>query len=95
MDGRTRPVTPLCRTAKWPQPRKQSLPCAPGVACSAARGRALPRSVPPDARAPPCSMTDEEFGEIIQCQGDQRDPILKFFIDKKICKKSNVKVHGF
>ena len=55
----------------------------------------MPRSVPPDARAPPCSMTDEEFGEIIQCQGDQRDPILKFFIDKKICKKSNVKVHGF
>ena len=38
---------------------------------------------------------DEQFGEVIQVQGDQRMKIAEFFVDQKIAKKSNIKVHGF
>ena len=39
--------------------------------------------------------TDEQFGEVIQVQGDQRMKIAEFFVEQKISKKSNIKVHGF
>ena len=39
--------------------------------------------------------SDEQFGEVIQVQGDQRMAVAEFFVAQKICKKSNIKVHGF
>jgi|EP01049_Picozoa_sp_SAG25_P014651 translation initiation factor 1 len=39
--------------------------------------------------------TDEQFGEVIQVQGDQRMAIAEFFVSQKFAKKSNIKVHGF
>ena len=38
---------------------------------------------------------DEQFGEVIQVQGDQRMKIAEFFVSQKIAKKANIKVHGF
>jgi translation initiation factor SUI1 len=38
---------------------------------------------------------DEQFGKVIQVQGDQRMAIAEFFVAQKICKKNNIKVHGF
>ncbi|KAJ2042066.1 Eukaryotic translation initiation factor eIF-1, partial [Coemansia sp. S2] len=40
-------------------------------------------------------VNDEEHGEIIQLQGDQRTMASTFLIEQKIAKKPNVKVHGF
>ena len=39
--------------------------------------------------------TDEQFGEVIQVQGDWRMAIAEFFVSQKFAKKSNIKVHGF
>ncbi|KAJ2064892.1 Eukaryotic translation initiation factor eIF-1 [Coemansia sp. S146] len=40
-------------------------------------------------------VVDEEHGEIVQLQGDQRAMASTFLIEQKISKKQNVKVHGF
>jgi len=39
--------------------------------------------------------TDDEYGEIIQFQGDQRNKIQDFIIDTLGVDKAKVKVHGF
>ncbi|KAI9298446.1 eukaryotic translation initiation factor SUI1 [Neoconidiobolus thromboides FSU 785] len=39
--------------------------------------------------------TDEELGEVIQLQGDQRVKISEFLISEKIADKASIKVHGF
>ncbi|KAJ2875226.1 Eukaryotic translation initiation factor eIF-1 [Coemansia aciculifera] len=40
-------------------------------------------------------VDDEEHGEVVQLQGDQRAMASTFLIEQKISKKQNVKVHGF
>ncbi|KAJ2459060.1 Eukaryotic translation initiation factor eIF-1 [Coemansia sp. RSA 2424] len=40
-------------------------------------------------------VEDEEHGQIIQLQGDQRTVASTFLIEQKISKKQNVKIHGF
>ncbi|KAJ2490392.1 Eukaryotic translation initiation factor eIF-1 [Coemansia sp. RSA 2050] len=40
-------------------------------------------------------VDDEEHGEIVQLQGDQRSMASTFLIEQKISKKTSVKVHGF
>ncbi|KAI9316971.1 translation initiation factor SUI1 [Dichotomocladium elegans] len=37
----------------------------------------------------------EEFGQVIQLTGDQRQKIAEFLVKEEIAKKSEVKVHGF
>ncbi|KAJ1649557.1 Eukaryotic translation initiation factor eIF-1 [Dispira simplex] len=39
--------------------------------------------------------TDEELGEVIQLQGDQRRSVAEFLADEEITKKENIKIHGF
>jgi len=40
-------------------------------------------------------VEDEQYGEVIQLTGDQRNNIQQFLIDVKICKKEQLTVHGF
>ncbi|KAI8973715.1 translation initiation factor SUI1 [Mycotypha africana] len=40
-------------------------------------------------------VEDEEHGEIIQMQGDQRQKMAEFLVSEGIAKKSDIKVHGF
>ena len=40
-------------------------------------------------------IEDEEFGQVIQLQGDQRSNAATFLTKKGICAKDAVKVHGF
>jgi translation initiation factor 1 len=40
-------------------------------------------------------LTDEEMGEVIQLQGDQRKNVVDFFVKYKVCDKEVLKVHGF
>merc|ERR1711976_708063 len=40
-------------------------------------------------------VDDEELGQIIQLQGDQRKNVFTFLVDNKIAKKDKIKVHGF
>lgn len=40
-------------------------------------------------------VEDEEHGEIIQMQGDQRMKMAEFLISEGIAKKAEIKVHGF
>ena len=41
-------------------------------------------------------LKDEETGtEVLQFQGDQRDPVKAFLLKEEICEKDNIKVHGF
>ena len=37
----------------------------------------------------------EEWGSIIQLQGDHRRDIMKFLIEEGICTKEQIKVHGY
>jgi translation initiation factor 1 len=39
-------------------------------------------------------LNDEEHGEIIQMQGDQRKSIAAFLISEKLATKNNVVLHG-
>ena len=39
-------------------------------------------------------VENEELGDIIQLQGDQRKVVAQFLIDEKIAKKDVIKVHG-
>ena len=40
-------------------------------------------------------VDDEEHGEIIQLQGDQRLKMDEFLVNEGIAKKSAIKIHGF
>lgn len=40
-------------------------------------------------------VDDEEHGEIIQLQGDQRLKMAEFLVNEGIAKKSAIKIHGF
>lgn len=40
-------------------------------------------------------MTDEDLGEVIQLQGDQRLKVKQFLISEGICAGDKIKVHGF
>lgn len=41
-------------------------------------------------------LKDEDTGtEVLQFQGDQRDPVKAFLLKEEICEKDNIKVHGF
>jgi len=42
-----------------------------------------------------CVIDNDEYGEVIQLQGDQRNNASEFLIDVGICKKSQIKIHGF
>ncbi|KAJ1981303.1 Eukaryotic translation initiation factor eIF-1 [Dimargaris xerosporica] len=38
---------------------------------------------------------DEELGDVIQLQGDQRKASATFLVQQEICKKDQIKIHGF
>ncbi|PVU91412.1 hypothetical protein BB559_001396 [Furculomyces boomerangus] len=40
-------------------------------------------------------VEDEELGEVIQLQGDQRLKIRNFLVENSIVKKDMIKIHGF
>lgn len=40
-------------------------------------------------------VEDEEMGEVIQLQGDQRLKVLQFLTDEEIAAKNKIKIHGF
>merc|ERR1712168_1506757 len=40
-------------------------------------------------------VEDEQYGEVIQLSGDQRNNVQQFLVDTSICKKDNIVVHGF
>mmetsp|Transcript_1623 Transcript_1623/g.2688 ORF Transcript_1623/g.2688 Transcript_1623/m.2688 type:complete len:114 (-) Transcript_1623:160-501(-) len=40
-------------------------------------------------------IEDDEFGKVIQLQGDQRNNAASFLTKQGICSKDAVKVHGF
>jgi len=40
-------------------------------------------------------LEDEQEGQILQMQGDQRNNAAKFLTEQGICAKESVKVHGF
>jgi len=40
-------------------------------------------------------LEDPEMGEVIQVQGDQRKNVYEFLTKCNICRKDEVKVHGF
>ncbi|GAB4823454.1 hypothetical protein N2152v2_010500 [Parachlorella kessleri] len=40
-------------------------------------------------------VEDEDLGKVLQLQGDQRKNVTAFLIGNELCKKDNVKVHGF
>ncbi|KAL6065522.1 putative RNA-binding protein eif1AD [Balamuthia mandrillaris] len=40
-------------------------------------------------------IEDEEFGLVIQLQGDQREKVKEFLISKGLCTEKTIKVHGY
>ncbi|GMM45866.1 translation initiation factor eIF1 [Pichia kluyveri] len=40
-------------------------------------------------------VKDEELGEVIQLQGDQRLKVMEFMVEALGVKKKNIKIHGF
>eukprot|EP00873_Tetraselmis_striata_P041085 jgi/Tetstr1/461349/TSEL_006475.t1 len=40
-------------------------------------------------------VDDEELGQVIQLQGDQRKNVSVFLTENKIAKKDKIKIHGF
>ncbi|ORX87347.1 translation initiation factor SU [Basidiobolus meristosporus CBS 931.73] len=40
-------------------------------------------------------VEDEELGEVIQLQGDQRLKVATFLVQQGISKKESIKIHGF
>eukprot|EP01135_Chromosphaera_perkinsii_P004533 Nk52_evm3s288 gene=Nk52_evmTU3s288 len=40
-------------------------------------------------------VNHSEYGEVIQLQGDQRNSICEFLVQQGLCKKEQLKVHGF
>ena len=42
-----------------------------------------------------CNGALHEEDKSIVLSGDQREKIRKYFVDKKLCKDENIKIHGF
>ena len=40
-------------------------------------------------------IEDEELGQILQLQGDQRKNVSAFLIENELAKKDTIKIHGF
>jgi Translation initiation factor SUI1 len=40
-------------------------------------------------------VEDEELGQVIQLQGDQRKNVSQFLVQNQIAKKDLIKIHGF
>lgn len=40
-------------------------------------------------------VKDDEFGELIQLQGDQRVKVSEFLTNRLALPKKNIKIHGF
>lgn len=40
-------------------------------------------------------IEDEDSGNVLQLQGDQRKNVSAFLLENKLCKKEHIKVHGF
>jgi len=40
-------------------------------------------------------VKDDEWGEVIQLQGDHRAGIVDFLVKEEICSRDNLVVHGF
>lgn len=40
-------------------------------------------------------IEDEESGKVLQLQGDQRKNVSLFLLSNELCKKDQIKVHGF
>ena len=40
-------------------------------------------------------IDDMKYGKIIQLSGDQRQNVMNFLIDEKICDKNMIKNHGY
>lgn len=40
-------------------------------------------------------IEDEESGKVLQLQGDQRKNVNTFLVENQLCKKDQIKVHGF
>jgi translation initiation factor 1 len=41
-----------------------------------------------------CISEDLVLGKIIQLQGDQRENVMKFFLEEEILPKKKIKIHG-
>lgn len=41
-----------------------------------------------------CVVENEELGEVIQLQGDQREKVKSFLAEERIASKRMIKVHG-
>jgi len=39
-------------------------------------------------------VEDEEMGQVLQFQGDQREAVMSFLIENSICTKDKIKKHG-
>jgi len=39
-------------------------------------------------------VEDDEMGQVLQFQGDQRDAIVRFLVENEICDQSKIKKHG-
>mmetsp|Transcript_30904 Transcript_30904/g.69815 ORF Transcript_30904/g.69815 Transcript_30904/m.69815 type:complete len:119 (-) Transcript_30904:615-971(-) len=39
-------------------------------------------------------VEDEEMGNVLQFQGDQRDAVAGFLVDNELCPKDKIKKHG-
>ena len=40
-------------------------------------------------------LEDDEFGSVLQLQGDHRGAVAEFFCTYRICTRSELKIHGF
>jgi translation initiation factor 1 len=41
-----------------------------------------------------CIIDDSNLGKVIQLQGDQRENVVRFFLEEKILTKKFIKLHG-
>lgn len=72
--------------------------------CNATTHSCLPRLLRSSPwPLPPCAeyccngtvIEDEELGKVLQLQGDQRKNVSAFLLGNQLCKKDQIKVHGF
>jgi len=40
-------------------------------------------------------VADEKFGTVVQFQGDQREAVKAYLVQKNICTDKQIKVHGY
>jgi len=41
-----------------------------------------------------CIVEDEEMGQVLQFQGDQRDAVMTFLVENELAEKGKIKKHG-